>query len=279
MTNRAWSIVDIAALLLIPVTIAAASFWERVADLTIEHPVWIWLWMGLLLLTHAAALGLSKDRGLLGVLVDETNRVSLARFQAAIWGAILVTGLAAAVAINLGRDCQVRPEGTTPAAGACNESALAIEIPSQLLVLAGISAATFGASVIVDGQHAQRESRRGRRDGSGRRIDDIATRMADNGYRPVGIIAAKTLPEKATLGDLVRGDLETTYQSLDLSRIQFMVLSIVLGGAYAVLFAQGLDAHLTRAVGFPPLEESLDVLLGISGAVYVGSKAVQGASA
>jgi hypothetical protein len=272
MSNRAWSIVDIIALLLIPLTSAAASQSTRIAELVVRHPVVTWIWMSMLFVTHALSLGLSKDRGILGVLVSQTNRVSLARFQGAIWGALLMTAIAAAVAVNVARGC------SQAASQGCRENPLAIALPFSLLAIVSIAAVTVLIASWNDSRSQQSRPRSGDPSKVLDRYDSTLEEMIGLGYRPAGIIAAKLSPESATLGDLVRGELVSTYRSLDLARIQFMILSLVLGGLYAVALAEQIGAGTDRAVGFPEPDWSLVALFALSAGVYLGSKLIRGRS-
>ena len=77
MSNRAWSIVDITAMCLISLSFLAAWRWDWFHDYAAHEPVRVWVLQIGLLLVFAVSLGLSKDRGPLGVVIDEANRVSL----------------------------------------------------------------------------------------------------------------------------------------------------------------------------------------------------------
>ncbi|MCA9860817.1 MAG: hypothetical protein KC438_13905, partial [Thermomicrobiales bacterium] len=69
----------------IPLTFLAAWQWSWFRDAAAREPVRIWLLQLGLLLVFSIALGKSKGRGPLGVILDEADRVSLSRFQAFLW--------------------------------------------------------------------------------------------------------------------------------------------------------------------------------------------------
>ena len=100
MSNRAWSVVDIAALCLIPVSFLAAWKWDAFQERAAVHPGWMLILDIGLLVVFALALGKSKDRRFIGVLIDEACRISLGRLQAFLWTLIIVGGLAAALTVN-----------------------------------------------------------------------------------------------------------------------------------------------------------------------------------
>src|SRR5215218_5946084 len=94
MSNRAWSVVDIVALCLMPLSFVGAWKWDWFQERAATQPVRILaLQIGLLLL-FSIALGKSKDRTAFGVLIDEACRISLGRLQAFLWTLIIVSGIA-----------------------------------------------------------------------------------------------------------------------------------------------------------------------------------------
>jgi len=275
MSNRAWSIVDITAMCLIPLSFLAAWRWDWFHDYAAHEPVRVWVLQIGLLLVFAVSLGLSKDRGPLGVVIDEANRVSLSRLQTFIWTVLLIGGIATAISVNLARDCHEPAEGVTPAEGSCAQSPFAIDLPDQLLTLAGISAGALGAGTVIGAQNRSRNpSRASFDDETGVRSDPVAEEMRAAGYVPMGITAGKPSPQDATLGDLVRGDVETDYYSLDLTRIQFLAFTLILAGGYAITFAQGLNQNPQQPIAtFPGFDSGLNILLAISATTYAGTKA------
>ena len=89
-----------------------------------------------------------------------------------------------------------------------------------------------------------------------------------------GVVAARTNPDEATLGDLVRSTSITDNDALDLSRIQFLALTLILAGGYLVSFAQGMSEDVTKPAGsFPAFDSGMNALLGISAGVFASLKA------
>jgi hypothetical protein len=269
MYSRTWSLIDIGAMCAIPLTFLAAWRWEWFGDHAAREPVRVWVLQIGLLLLFSLALGKSKGRGALGVVIDEASRVSLSRVQAFIWSVLLIGGIATAVTVNVARGCQTPAGGVTPVDGSCAGSPFAIDLPNQLLILAGISALTAGISAVVTVRGLTRETRW---TGSPEQI----AQMDELGYLPRGIVAAKTSASRATLGDLVRGFTVIDNPGIDLTRVQFLALTLVLSGGYAVTFAQGLSQNVHQPIdAFPGFSSGLTILFGMSAGLYLGVKAVR----
>jgi len=269
MSNRAWSVVDIVALCLMPLSFVGAWKWDWFQERAATQPVRILaLQIGLLLL-FSIALGKSKDRTAFGVLIDEACRISLGRLQAFLWTLIIVGGIAAALTVNLARECTAPPDGTEAVAGTCAQSPFSIEVPTDILALAGITAATFTVSSFLTNQGLTREM-------SPLRRNQLALNNTplSSGYVERGVMAARVDPTKASLGDLVRGQFVSDNSALDLSRIQFLALTVILAGGYLVSFAQGMSTDALQPVGsFPTVDSGLNALLGISAGVFASLKA------
>ena len=269
MSNRMWSFVDIVALCLIPLSFLGAWKWDWFQERAATQPVRILLLQIGLLLVFAIALGKSKDRTAFGVLIDEADRVSLGRLQAFLWTLIIAGGIAAAVTVNLARECTAPPDGTEAAAGTCAQSPFSIEVPTDILALAGITAATFTVSSFLTNQGLTREVSPVRRNQLA-----LNNTQLSPGYVERGVIAGRDAPTDASLGDLVRGQFVSDNSALDLSRIQFLALTVILAGGYLVSFAQGMSADVLQPVGsFPAVDSGLNALLGISAGVFAGLKA------
>lgn len=269
MSSRVWSVVDIGALGLIPLSFLGAWKWDWFQEHAATQPVRMLVLQIGLLLVFSIALGKSKDRSVFGVLIDEANRISLGRLQAFLWTLIIVGGIAAALTVNLARECKAPADGAEAAAGQCAQSPFSIEVPTDILVLAGITAATFTASSFLTNQGLTRAV-------SPTRAGQLAlnnTSLAP-GYVEKGLIAARGMPAEASPADLVRGQFVSDNASLDLARIQFLALTVILAGGYLVSFAQGMSMDVQQPVGsFPPVDSGMNALLGISAGVFATLKA------
>ncbi len=204
----------------------------------------------------------------------KSDRVSLGRMQAFIWTLIIMGGIASALTVNLARECEAPKDGAEAVAGACAESPFSIEIPTEVLTLAGITAATLAASTYLTNQGLTAQMNPFR----AAQLPPSRSNMAA-GYIERGVMAARAAPTDATLGDMVRGKFSSDNSSLDLSRIQFLAITLILAGGYLVALAQGMSSDVSQTVGsFPPVDTGLNVLLGISAGTFAGLAAAKEAT-
>src|SRR5690242_3191090 len=118
-THKGSGLIAASSLIAVPAIVLLAAEWDRAAELIRRHPEWTWGVMVLLLVALIALLGIQRVGRWEGILIDETNRMSLSRLQAVLWALILISGIAAAFAINFARDCHVVEDGNSTPDGAC----------------------------------------------------------------------------------------------------------------------------------------------------------------
>jgi len=201
------------------------------------------VWIGTLILLSLFLLVLG--RGItgqwLGFLIDNRKKMSLSRFQIGLW--LLLTGSAFLVAALTNLYIVIF---NTPL------KALSITIPSELLALFGVSAASLaGASTILNAKkNAQQQ------------------------------VAHHESREEAEWYDMFKGDDVANADYLDLSKVQMffftIILVIIYGVALGTMFmGVGDGVNPTLAItSFPTLSATMVTLLGISQAGYLAYKAV-----
>ena len=271
MTNW-WRNIEWAAIVVMLLGFLAAWKWSWFSDHAARRPGWVLVLEIALVVIFLVTFGKSNDGTLLGVLIDEADRVSLGRLQMFLWIVVLYAGLATALTVNLARDCRTYPEGTDPPAGKCAESIFSIEVPTDMLKLVGITMASGAVSGLVIFQGLNRTPRASVRDRGAEQLDGTD-------YEARGIIAARPEATEATLADTMRGSFVTDAPALDLSKVQFLVLTLLLAGAYLVAFAQGMSTDVSTPLGsFPAFDDGLINLLAISAAAYAGIKVLKDAS-
>ena len=114
MKDRLLGLLTTAALLALPGTILLADQSDWAKRQILAHSGWTWAVMVALLVVVGIMLGIEKRGCWDGLLIDPTNRKSLSRLQAIIWGTILLSGITAAFAINVARECAVPPPEPKP---------------------------------------------------------------------------------------------------------------------------------------------------------------------
>lgn len=283
MKDRAMGLLTTAAILSLPGMILVADRSDWFADQLLRHPGWAWVGAMMLLAVAGVTLGFEKRGYWEGLLIDATNRKSLSRLQAIIWGTLVISGIATGMAVNVARGCQVAVEGTTPADGACTMSPWDLHYPEQFLVLVALSATVLLLAAVVNGANAGRNLSASARL-SAQRAGLLAATVdgdpADTmGANPpncfFGVIAGKDHPGHASWSDIAKGDVGSHAAYLDLARVQFLIMTMMVAGAYTVFFLRELSDP-AGSVTFPDFDAGLNTLLGVSAAAYLGVKAVLG---
>lgn len=146
------------------------------------HPVYRWYLMMGLIVIFMVLIGVSINSRLDGILIDWRNKISLARFQIAIWTVlVLATFLTIGfyrttvqldaitfenyrnqigyvdelIKVEIGEICDVKTnnQGEVISIANCRQgNALDIYFPEDLLILMGISMASFAGASIIKGR-------------------------------------------------------------------------------------------------------------------------------
>jgi hypothetical protein len=202
-----------------------------------------------------------------GALIDDRNKMSLARLQMVIWSTVILSAFLTAglhnVRVLLDSDQPFEP--------------LAIALPGQLWMMMGISATAMIGSPLL-------KSLKKNRDADGAQRDRTMTALArQRGWPPEkaqervfmsGQIVCNHDPGDAQVSDFFKGEEAGNAAQLDLARVQMFFFTIAL----AVVYAAALGGLFARGGGvinsFPEIHSSLAALLGISNAGYLAGKAV-----
>lgn len=207
---------------------------------------WGWILLIMVLFTVLASY-LITDRLLFGWLINEQNRMSLSRLQMFLWTIVVLSAFVTAVFANLHLEHF--------------ETAVSIAIPQELWLAMGISTASLVGTGLIQESKKEREPTEDR-------IRAVNSR--------VGLLAKA---DKASLLDLIRGEEVGNKGTVDLTRVQNLLFTFVLVGAYAsslgAMFAQlATDTVNSPITRFPELGSSAIALLTISHAGYLSAKAI-----
>lgn len=238
--------------------LAAAPLIVAAAAVVLVPTFWpagrAFLFLALLVLIAGefALIGWFLNGRLIGFAIDNRNRISLSKLQASCWTVIVLAAFVAAAAYN----------ARVADASAGTVSALAIQIPGELLLAMGISGTSLVATPALLSLKAAETA-----------ADPSAA--ASRAMTANGKVAVRATPAKAELSDLVTGDEVGNATAPDLSKIQQLLISLLLMGVYAwyvyEYFAQRPAGKLTTTL--PKLDESFVWLMGISHASYLAYKA------
>ncbi|MCC6945243.1 MAG: hypothetical protein IT335_11740 [Thermomicrobiales bacterium] len=287
MKDRAMGLLTTAVILALPGMTLAADRSAWVAARLRDDPGWAWVAAIVLVAIAGVTLGFEKRGRWDGLLIDEANRKSLSRLQAIVWGTIVVSGIATGLAINVARGCAEPAEGVTPPEGACTTPPWDLHYPEQFLVLVMLSAAVVILAAVVNGANASRTlnakaNRSAQYAGilaaqpNGQSADLVDDVVAP--FRFYGVIAGKDHVDHASWNDIAKGDVGANAAYLDVARVQFLIMTLLVAGAYAVFFLREVTDP-TGGVTFPAFDAGLNTLLGISAAAYLGVKSVLGIAA
>jgi hypothetical protein len=258
-------------ILLIPPAVLIAGWFLQ--------PRWGWLAMMALLVAFIVLVGHHIAGQWRGALIDERNKVSLSRFQTVLWTVLIVAAFLAAALYN------IRSGQTDP---------LKIALPLQLWALLGISLTSLAGSVLVK---QEKQRRRPDLTNAKKTLEGALPGVGADSIAPLGgnqLVAAAD-PTNPTVNDPVvaRGVLtvnETTAASswsdmfraeevgnaghLDLGKVQMFYFTLIIVFAYAAALGSLLAHPSGKITSFPALGDGATVLLGISHAAYLTTKAV-----
>jgi hypothetical protein len=224
----------------------------------IRARVWTWVVALILLGVFAAVAGQGITGLWRGLLIDERNKISLARLQLTLWTIVVLSGFLTAALSNLAA------QQPTP---------LAISVPSELWLLMGISTTSLVASPLIK---STKRSKEANEEEKGRTFALLAKQMAvekiDDTVANRGQLVINRHPEDAQWADMFRG--EETGNAAHLEKIQMFYFTIVLVLAYAVALGTAFASSDARIGELPAVDSSMVALLGISHAGYLTHKAI-----
>jgi hypothetical protein len=191
-----------------------------------------------------------------GILVDNRNRMSLARLQLLAWTLVVLSAIVTAGLTN-------------EAFGA--SSPLGIEIPQELWVLLGMSTVSAVAAPAVLRQKSQKAAHETELE---KTVEQ--KQISDGGKvdkQLSTLILCNETPADARWSDLLKGDESGDAATVDLGKLQMFFFTFVLVLGYAVAIARLFDR--TGAVSsLPIVDSSVNTLLGISHTGYLANKVV-----
>jgi hypothetical protein len=247
-------------------------FWQ------IERPA-AFVVIAVLLTAFAIVAGRAVTGLTWGVLIDDRNKMSLSRFQTALWTVVVLAAIFVAAVSNVGiesrepvivkkeADGKVKRtlEDKTPLPG---EGPLDFEIPGELWLVLGISVTSLiGAPMILEDKKKQKPDSN-EREATLTALEGQGKTSADN----VGLVIVNNDPKDARWTDLFQADETGNGAHLDLAKVQNFYFTLIVVFVYsAALIA--LFAAQKPILALPPVSEGMVALLTISHAAYLANKA------
>ena len=270
MTNRSWGWLVVAFVL----ALAICAWWIAAK----ADPTWVRIQF---LVVEAVLIGLCIIAGLMihcridGILIDDRNRISLSRFQWVVWLLLILGSYFTEMIWNI------------------SQGAAFPVIQTQLLALLGISSGTAVMSnVITENKKSappppalptQAPVAGGSGPAtrttisSGPMVAASAPPPPPSTHRAVGSMAANSDPEVASWRDLFLGDEEATYRTVDISRLQKLIITVLLAAVFVTYLWSALSKAAAGAgLAMPTFGDDSNGflwLLGISHGAYLAQKA------
>ena len=209
----------------------------------------------LLLVSSFAAIGRSINGRLVGLFIDNRNRISLSKAQAGAWTIVVLAAFATAAAFNI--SAEILSFGTV--------TALAVTIPGELLLAMGISATSLVATPGLLSIKSQEPAA----DGA---LSDARAKIG-NDVGANGKVLTRTSPIGARWSDLFTGDELGNAGAADLGKIQQAFFTLILLGAYSAYVVAEFSSAAKTIDHLPGLDKSFVWLMGVSHASYLAYKA------
>jgi hypothetical protein len=221
--------------------------------------------VSLSLLLMLAVLGLATTGRPLGVLINERNLMSLARFQTVVW-TVIVLGAYLTFAL-----VRIRMMATGVSGGGPIDDPLAIAMDWHLWALLGFSTTSLvGAPLILSSKKDQQP------------LPAAMQKAAQQAHEPAdeinanrhGTLYANASLADARLTDLFEGDEVVNTARLDLAKVQMFYFTVIAAICFFVMVFKLLAGGGSNLDHLPVLPDGLVAILGISHAGYLGSKGI-----
>src|SRR5262245_40216968 len=216
------------------------------------HAQYVVVMLVLLVFCAIAGRWLMNTRRFDGILIDERNRISLSRFQWVMWLALILGGYFTAALWNIAN------------------GAGAPLIQQDLLVLLGLSSGSAVTSgLIVEAKkHAVATP-------DARVAADAPPKPTGARAASIGELDMNMAPREASWAELYLGEEAADRSTIDISRLQQMIITVLLGITYVVLQWQALVKVKDGALAMPTFDDKSSFLwlLGLSHAAYIAYKA------
>jgi hypothetical protein len=174
--------------------------------------------------------GTEGDKNWLGILIDDRLRFSLTHLQVVLWTLVIISLLTAIFLARLFGEV-------------CPGEALNIQIPAEILTLAGISG---GSAVVATATKSTR-------------TDKVRKKIKDD-KKPTRFYQVFMVEEGENMDKVI-----------DVTKFQNFFFTLIAVMAYIALVVSELSA-VSIPAGFPDFGKDILWLIGISHAAYVGGK-------
>jgi len=262
VSKRSIPIVLILVWLFLPYAMAYWWIVKHVAATTTDHGRQIAYVLSVVLCAVTlVTFGWAVGRGKWGVLIDDNNRVSLSKFQAAVWMCFVFPAVLVAVAWNT----------LQPRVGDSPDflKAFDIGIPSGLLIALGISATSLVAAGFIKQDKANQVQG----------LDNSGPPVDSGEWTYLGNIAVHPSFKNAGSSDLYLAETvnlpagqNRTAPPPDYNRMQQLYLTFITAGGYAFILFRWLHGAGSLS-NLPAVSDTVAGLIMLSHGAYLVGKA------
>jgi hypothetical protein len=228
-----------------------------------SSPLRAWLIEVVLLTGLFAALGISVKKCWCGMLVDGRNKVSLSRLQIVLWTILFVAAFFVIYVWNIGHAPMDAATNSIDLAKALN-----VVVPNTVWLLMGMAGLSAAATPAI-------LSAKSPPDPSAApppRLGD-PTKFLD------GVVVKRKAGQKPEWSDIVLGDEAGNADSIDISKVQLLLLSLVAIVAYAYAIGRTMAAAYGVAItALPTMNGGFLALIAASHGTYLIYKGVSHAN-
>ncbi len=199
-----------------------------------------------------------------GIALSSWNDYSLSKLQMALWTIVVLAGLLTAAKINV-----LGYFGPVPA----DKEALGINIPPELLIALGIAAASTAATPAILAMKASQDPMPGEADIAKQRLAAMSSDTSAADVTHTGRAVGRRDRTTASWLDIVTGDETANAGLVDLSKVQQLLITVLLLGTYTALLIQRFSGKPEWIDSLPLIGQQFIWLLAVSHAGYLGYKA------
>lgn len=210
------------------------------------------------MLFFAVVVGVRVSGQPAGILINERNLISLARFQTVLWTLII---LSAFLTMALLRIRFGVPEGQGP---------LDIALDPKLWALMGISTVSLVGSPLIQSSKKTKVPDQAVANKTAKLTGETGANVVDNAQ---GTLYSNPKIQDASFSDMFEGDEVGNTAYVDLAKVQMFFFTIVAALSYFVILHSWIRNRTTgELAAFPELSQGFIAILGISHAGFLVNK-------
>jgi len=250
-SEKPWGLAALPVVILGIVVFAVPAFFRQATG-------YVFLGSMALLITEFVVIGFLLKGRAEGAFIDNRNMLSLSKLQAGAWTVVVLAGFVSAASFN----------ATLSHVNYGIVSSLSVTLPGELLLAMGISATSLVATPSLLSLKAAEEPKGGTAAAAVAATGRIQGTAIGNGK-----VLTKESDKDASWADIFTGDELGNAGIADLGKIQQVLISVLLIGAYAAYIFQYFSTATSAITTLPTLDKSFVWLLGLSHASYLAYKA------